>query len=68
MKRVLIAGATGYLGRYLCAEYLARGWHVTALVRNKSTAACASLRFHPRVERRPHGKRATCRRQKRICA
>lgn len=39
MKRVLIAGATGYLGRYLCAEYLARGWHVTALVRNKSTAA-----------------------------
>ena len=36
MKRVLIAGATGYLGRYLCAEYQKRGWHVTALVRNKS--------------------------------
>lgn len=36
MKRVLIAGATGYLGRYLCAEYQRRGWHVTALVRNKS--------------------------------
>lgn len=36
MKRVLIAGATGYLGRYLCAEYRRRGWHVTALVRKKS--------------------------------
>lgn len=39
MKRVLIAGATGYLGRYLCAEYQRRGWHVTALVRQKSSAA-----------------------------
>ncbi|UYV36798.1 SDR family oxidoreductase [Rhodobacteraceae bacterium D3-12] len=37
MKRVLIAGATGYLGRYLCAEYQARGWHVTALVRKASS-------------------------------
>lgn len=36
MKRVLIAGATGYLGRYLCAEFQHRGWHVTALVRKKS--------------------------------
>ena len=36
MKRVLIAGATGYLGRFLCAEYRRRGWHVTALVRKKS--------------------------------
>lgn len=36
MKRVLIAGATGYLGRFLCAEFQNRGWHVTALVRKKS--------------------------------
>lgn len=36
MKRVLIAGATGYLGRFLCAEFHRRGWHVTALVRKKS--------------------------------
>ncbi len=36
MKRVLIAGATGYLGRHLCAAYKQRGWHVTALVRKKS--------------------------------
>lgn len=34
MQHVLVAGATGYLGRYLCGEYRARGWHVTALVRN----------------------------------
>lgn len=38
MKRVLIAGATGYLGRHLCAEYQHRGWHVTALVRKKAAA------------------------------
>ncbi len=31
---VLIAGATGYLGRFLCAEYARRGHHVTALVRD----------------------------------
>ena len=37
MKRVLIAGATGYLGRFLCEEYRARGWYVTALVRAKAT-------------------------------
>lgn len=36
MKRVFIAGATGYLGRFLCNEYQARGWHVTALVRKSS--------------------------------
>ncbi|MBY4891939.1 SDR family oxidoreductase [Rhodobacteraceae bacterium N5(2021)] len=38
MKRVLIAGATGYLGRHLCAEYQGRGWHVTALVRSEPGA------------------------------
>lgn len=35
---VLVAGATGYLGRYLCAEYARRGHHVTALVRDTSRA------------------------------
>ena len=39
MKHVLIAGATGYLGRHLCAEYQRRGWHVTALVRRKTGGA-----------------------------
>ena len=35
---VLVAGATGYLGRYLCAEYARRGHHVTALVRDSARA------------------------------
>ena len=39
MKRVFIAGATGYLGRYLCAEYQRRGWYVIALVRKTTHAA-----------------------------
>ena len=34
MKTVVIAGATGYLGQCLCAEYQNRGWHVKALVRD----------------------------------
>ncbi len=38
MKTVLIAGATGYLGRFLCKEYQRRGWYVTALVRNAVVA------------------------------
>jgi len=38
MQSVFIAGATGYLGRFLCAEYRARGWHVTALVRDRGRA------------------------------
>jgi uncharacterized protein YbjT (DUF2867 family) len=39
MKTVFIAGATGYLGRHLCAEYSRRGWYVTALVRDRERAA-----------------------------
>ena len=39
MQSVFIAGATGYLGRYLCAEYRRRGAHVTALVRDSRAAA-----------------------------
>lgn len=38
MKSVLIAGATGYLGRYLVSEYKRRDWRVHALVRNSSKA------------------------------
>lgn len=39
MKHVFVAGATGYLGRYVCAEYQRRGWYVTALVRKAPEAA-----------------------------
>ena len=35
---VFIAGATGYLGRFLCAEYRNRGWCVRALVRDAHRA------------------------------
>lgn len=38
MKHVFIAGATGYLGRFLCAEFQRRGWYVIALVRNSALA------------------------------
>lgn len=38
MKSVFIAGATGYLGRFLCAAYQARGYYVTALVRDRERA------------------------------
>lgn len=38
MKRVFIAGSTGYLGRYICAEYQRRGWYVIALVRKAARA------------------------------
>ena len=39
MRRVFIAGATGYLGRHLCAEYQQRGWYVIALIRKTTQAA-----------------------------
>jgi uncharacterized protein YbjT (DUF2867 family) len=34
MKRVLVAGATGYLGRFVCKEFKDRGYFVRALVRS----------------------------------
>lgn len=40
---VLIAGASGYLGRHLVAEYKARGWRVRALVRSTEAARRAGL-------------------------
>ena len=38
MKKAVIAGATGYLGRFLCAEYARSGYYVTALVRDADRA------------------------------
>jgi uncharacterized protein YbjT (DUF2867 family) len=34
MKRVLVAGATGYLGRFVCRELKSRGFFVRALARS----------------------------------
>ena len=36
MRRVLVAGATGYLGKYVVREFKRRGYWVRALVRRKS--------------------------------
>lgn len=43
MHTVLIAGATGYLGRHLVGEYLGRGWQVRALVRDIARARTLGL-------------------------
>lgn len=49
---VLVAGATGYLGRFLCAEYAWRGHHVTALVRETARAeALADLSIEAEATR-----------------
>lgn len=38
MRTVFVAGATGYLGRHLCAEFHRRGAYVIALVRDAKRA------------------------------
>lgn len=38
MQTVFVAGATGYLGRHLCAEFQRRGAYVIALVRDVNRA------------------------------
>ncbi|MDX5593854.1 SDR family oxidoreductase [Pseudovibrio sp. SPO723] len=43
MKTVVIAGATGYLGRHLVWRYLEEEWHVRALVRDATRAARLDL-------------------------
>lgn len=50
MKSVVIAGATGYLGRYLVKTYLQRGWHVRALVRNADKALAVGLEAHELIK------------------
>ncbi|CAA6819029.1 MAG: Oxidoreductase [uncultured Sulfurovum sp.] len=37
MKHIVLAGATGYLGRYIAKELKSRGYYVTLLVRNKQS-------------------------------
>lgn len=43
MRTVFVAGATGYLGKYLVATYRARGWTVKALVRDADRARASGL-------------------------
>ena len=44
VRTVFIAGATGYLGRHLVAEYKARGWQVRALARSANAAKRAGIK------------------------
>ncbi|MEA2047439.1 MAG: SDR family oxidoreductase [Campylobacterota bacterium] len=37
MKHIILAGATGYLGRYIAKELKSRGYYVSLLVRNKES-------------------------------
>lgn len=50
MKHVLIAGATGYLGRHLVAEFRANGWYVLALVRSAERARATGLEADAMIE------------------
>ncbi|MDD9908160.1 MAG: SDR family oxidoreductase [Ahrensia sp.] len=43
MKTVLVAGATGYLGRNIVKYYMAQGWLVRALVRDAEKARSSGL-------------------------
>lgn len=43
MQRVVIAGATGYLGGYLVDVYRRKGWIVRALVRDETAARAKGL-------------------------
>src|SRR5579872_4850777 len=40
--RVLVTGASGFIGRGLCAELIARGEHVSALVRRAGSEPAGS--------------------------
>ncbi len=42
-KTVLVAGATGYLGRHIVNQYMSMGWQVRALVRNADAARGSEL-------------------------
>lgn len=36
MQKILVAGSTGYLGKYVVQQFKERGYWVRALVRNQS--------------------------------
>ena len=47
--KVLVAGASGYLGRYVVKEFAERGYGVRALVRNRERLAGVGPNFEPDV-------------------
>jgi uncharacterized protein YbjT (DUF2867 family) len=50
MKKVLVAGATGYLGRYAVQEFKNRGYWVRALVRNPEKFKQPGPFFAPAID------------------
>jgi len=50
MKKVLVAGATGYLGRYAVQEFKNRGYLVRALVRNPEKFKKPGPFFSPQID------------------
>ncbi|NTW83021.1 MAG: SDR family oxidoreductase [Chlorobiaceae bacterium] len=50
MKKVLVAGATGYLGRYAVQEFKNRGYFVRALVRNPEKFKKPGPFFAPSID------------------
>lgn len=49
MKKVLVAGASGYLGRYVVREFAERGYSVRSLVRNPEKLATEGPNLEPPV-------------------
>ena len=48
-QKVLVAGASGYLGRYVVSEFAGRGYAVRALVRNRERLSGVGANFEPDV-------------------
>ena len=49
MKKVLVAGASGYLGRYAVNEFKERGYYVRALVRNTEKIKTPGPNMEPAI-------------------
>lgn len=50
MKNVLVAGSTGYIGRYVVQEFKKRGYRVRALVRNPDKITQPGPHLEPALE------------------
>ncbi|NTV02127.1 MAG: SDR family oxidoreductase [Chlorobiaceae bacterium] len=48
-QKVLVAGASGYLGRYVVSEFAGRGYAVRALVRDRNRLSGVGPNFEPDV-------------------
>ncbi|MCF8383592.1 MAG: SDR family oxidoreductase [Chlorobium sp.] len=48
-QKVLVAGASGYLGRHVVREFAARGYSVRSLVRSQEKLACEGPNLEPPI-------------------